>query len=292
MSAMETLALSLILLSALMHAMWNLLVKRSHDKVVFIWWMFASSWVLMTLLMVVFDCYPRITLRLLLTALFAAVCFVFYHWLGGYAYREGDLSLTYPLAQTSMLYVPLWGSLLLRESLSATGIGGIALIVCGAYSIQLRGVSAGDIFRPLTQFGNRSVQAALLAGFIYSIGSVIDKIGVDHYSACRFTYVLIFFMFLLMSLNILRPRYRGRLLLEWRRNPQLMLWAGPVILASILSFRLGLQLAPVSYAVPVRQASLPIGVLIGIFFLGESFGRIRLVATALILAGVVLVWHG
>ncbi|MFK5926199.1 MAG: hypothetical protein QM483_06190 [Desulfuromusa sp.] len=48
----------------------------------------------------------------------------------------------------------------------------------------------------------------------------------------------------------------------------------------------------ISYALPVRQVSLLIGVLIGILFLGESFGRMRLASTALILSGVFLVWHG
>jgi drug/metabolite transporter (DMT)-like permease len=71
-----------------------------------------------------------------------------------------------------------------------------------------------------------------------------------------------------------------------------MLVAGPVVLSSFLCFRLGLELAPVSYALPVRQISLLIGVLIGIVFLKESFGRIRLISATLILAGVVLIWHG
>jgi drug/metabolite transporter (DMT)-like permease len=63
-------------------------------------------------------------------------------------------------------------------------------------------------------------------------------------------------------------------------------------MASFLSFRFGLQLSPVSYALPVRQVSLVIGVLIGIVFLGESFGKIRLASTLLILSGVFLVWYG
>ncbi|RMF43835.1 MAG: EamA family transporter, partial [Deltaproteobacteria bacterium] len=37
---MDSLAFSLILLSALMHALWNLLVKQSVDKTAYIWWMF------------------------------------------------------------------------------------------------------------------------------------------------------------------------------------------------------------------------------------------------------------
>ncbi|MCF6265563.1 MAG: EamA family transporter [Desulfuromusa sp.] len=288
---METVALVLIIFSALMHAMWNLLVKQSHDKVVFIWWMFLSSWSMMTLLSLGLGLFPTLTPRLLLLAATAAICFVFYHWLGGFAYRDGDLSVTYPLAQTAMLYVPIWGVLFLGEQLSLVGVAGIMLIAFGAYCIQLRGLSVDDILRPFAQLGNRSVQAALLAGFIYSIGAVIDKTGVDSYSAYQFTYAMVFFMFSFMSLNLLRPCYRSRVREEWRKNPKLVLWSGPVMLTSFLTFRFGLQLSPVSYALPVRQVSLLIGVLIGLLFLGESFGRIRMASTVLILTGVFFVWH-
>ena len=292
MPAMESLALLLIIFSAFMHALWNLLVKQSGDKTVFIWWMFLSSWSLMSLLTLVLDLFPPLSARMLLLAALAALCFALYHWFGGYAYREGDLSVTYPLAQTAMVYVPIWGVLFLGERLSAIGISGIVLIIMGAYCIQLRGLELAEILRPFRLIGNRSVQAALLAGFTYSIGAIMDKVGVDRYSAYQFTYVLVFFMLCFMSLNLLRPRYQGRVLAEWRLHPGLVLLAGPVILASFLSFRLGLQLAPVSYAVPVRQVSLLIGVLIGLIFLGESCGRIRLTSALMILSGVFLVWRG
>ncbi len=289
---MENLALLLIVFSALMHALWNLLVKQSRDKTVFIWWMFLSSGSLMALVALGFGLFPPLNFQILLLAAGGAVCFVLYHWLGGYAYREGDLSVTYPLAQTAMLYVPLWGVLILGEKLSPVGIGGIILVALGAYCIQLRHLTTTEILRPFSQLGNRSVQAALLAGFVYSIGAIFDKTGVSHYPPFQFTFVMVLFMFGFMSLNLLRPCYRGRVFEEWHHNPKLILWSGPVIMASFLSFRFGLQLSPVSYALPVRQVSLLIGVLIGILFLGESFGRIRLASTTLILSGVFLVWHG
>lgn len=289
---METLALLLILCSALMHALWNLLVKQSRDKTVFIWWMFLNAWILMTLVLWLRSGALAVTFELGWLSAVAAVCFVLYHWLGGYAYRSGDLSVTYPLVQTSMLYVPLWGVLILGEHLSVAGIAGIVLIAVGAYGIQLRRLSWHDVLYPLTCLQDRSVRAALLAGFIYSVGAVLDKIGVNSYPPFAFTYVLVFFMLLFMSLNLLRPCYRGRVMAEARHHPRLVLVSGPVIMASFLSFRYGLSLAPVSYAVPVRQVSLLIGVGIGLLFLGETCGRIRLGFATLILLGVFGIWHG
>ena len=293
MPDMDTLPLLLIVFSALMHALWNLLVKKSHDKTIFIWWMFTSAFSIMTLVgLATGRILPPLTPDYLLLAAAAAACFVLYHWSTGRAYREGDLSMTYPLAQTSMLYVPIWGVLFLNETISLTGLCGILLIIAGAYSIQLRKLTRCEIFRPFSNLNNRSVQAALFAGLIYSVGALIDKVGVNTYSAYHFTYVLVFFMLCIMSLNLLRPCYRGRVLAEFRACRTLVLLSGPVMLGSFLTFRYGLQMAPVSYAVPVRQVSLLIGVLIGIFWLGETCGRIRLASACLILFGVLLVWHG
>jgi drug/metabolite transporter (DMT)-like permease len=283
----------LIIFSALAHAFWNLLVKQSRDKTVFIWWMFVCSGSLLNLVVLVMpQPFPRPGLQVLVLAVFGSACFVFYHLFNGRAYRHGDLSLTYPLSQTAMLYVPLWGVLFLGEKLSPHGLAGIGLIAAGAYCIQMRHFGLGELLRPFRNLGNASVQAALAAGFIYSLGAVTDKLGVNQYSAFHFTYLLVMVMFALMTLNLLRPNYRGRVLAEWRHSRLLILMSGPVMMASFLTFRFGLQLAPMSYAVPLRQVSLLIGVLIGVLFLGESCGRIRFLAACLILAGVALVRFG
>ncbi len=290
---MSTQALLLILFSALMHALWNLLVKRSGDKTVFIWWMFLASGSLFTLLFPFLPGpMPRPDLRILLLAGGGGACFVAYHLFTGRAYRSGDLSLTYPLAQTAILYVPLWGVLLLGEKLTPLGIAGILLIVAGAWCVQLQRLSFDEALRPLRNLGQPTVQAALLAGFAYSVGAVIDKTGVMEFSPLYFTYLLVVWMFLLMSANLLRRRYRGRVLAEWRLSRPLILASGPVMMSSFLSFRYGLKLAPMSYAVPVRQVSLLFGVLLGILLLGERYGRIRFFAAGLILIGVSLVRLG
>jgi drug/metabolite transporter (DMT)-like permease len=96
-------------------------------------------------------------------------------------------------------------------------------------------------------------------------------------------------MLILMSFNIFRPKYRALIGAEFREHWGLILCSGPIMMASFLTFRYGLNLSPVSYAVPVRQVSIVIGVLIGILFLKESFGRIRLVSALFIMAGVVLI---
>jgi drug/metabolite transporter (DMT)-like permease len=289
---MSTFAFTLILCSALMHALWNLLVKRSKDKTVFIWWMFVTSGGLMILTLPLAGPFPLPSWRVVGLSTVGAVCFMLYHLFTGRAYRNGDLSLIYPLAQTSMFWVPIWGVLLLGEKVSGLGLAGIGLILCGAYSIQLKAFAWNEVVRPFRNLRDPSVLAALAAGFIYSIGAVIDKTGVMLYSAFHFTFLLVIFMLLFMTLNIMRAKYRGRVMAEFRTSRTLVIVSGPVIMASFLTFRYGLQLAPMSYAVPVRQVSLLIGVLIGVLFLGETCGRIRFTAALLVLAGAALIRLG
>lgn len=290
---MSTLAFALIVTSAVMHALWNLLVKRSRHKTVFIWWMFIASGGLFTLtlpfLPVPFS-WPGAYTMLMITI--GAVCFVLYHLLNGRAYRGGDLSVVYPLTQTSMIYVPIWGMTLLGERLSFTGVCGILLVIFGTYTVQLQRLSFSEMLRPFRDLRSQSVRASLAAGFIYSIGSIAEKTGVKYYSPLYFTYILVMMMLLLMSFNLVRPKYRQHITAEFREHWRLILCSGPVMMASFLTFRYGLNMAPVSYAVPVRQVSILVGVLIGIVFLGESYGRIRIISALLILAGALLIRLG
>lgn len=286
-------AFILIIISAVMHALWNLLVKKSRHKTVFIWWMFIASGGLFTatlpLIPEPFHCPDAQTLLMITIA---AVCFVLYHLLNGRAYRSGDLSVVYPLCQTSMVYVPIWGVILLGERLKPLGVFGILLVIFGTYSVQLQRLTLNELLRPFKDLRSSSVQAALAAGFIYSIGSISEKTGVKNYSPLYFTYLLVILMLALMTINLARPKYRQQILAECREHWRLILCSGPVMMASFITFRYGLNLAPVSYAVPVRQVSILVGVLIGIVFLRESFGRVRLMAAMMILAGAVLIKLG
>ncbi len=290
---MSHFAFTLIVISAVMHALWNLLVKRSRHKTVFIWWMFIASGGLFSLVVPLLpEPFHRPDTHTLLMVSLAAVCFVLYHLLNGRAYRGGDLSVVYPLCQTSMIYVPIWGIVLLGERLSSTGACGILLVLFGTYSIQLQRLSFGEMARPFRNLKSPPVRDALTAGFIYSIGSIAEKSGVGSYSPLYFTYILVLLMLFLMSFNMVRPKYRALIGAELREHWGLILCSGPIMMASFLTFRYGLNLSQVSYAVPVRQVSIVIGVLIGILFLKESFGRIRLVSALFILAGVALIRLG
>jgi drug/metabolite transporter (DMT)-like permease len=290
---MSNLAFSLIVISAIMHALWNLLVKRSRHKTVFIWWMFVASFGIFTAtLPLATEPFRLPDSKTWILVGIGAACFVLYHLLNGRAYQSGDLSVVYPLSQTSMVYVPIWGILLLGERLSLIGIAGILLVITGTMLVQMQRFTFSELARPFRDLRSPAVRAALSAGFIYSIGSIAEKTGVRNYSPLYFTYFLVLTMLLMMSLNLVRPKYRPLVLEELRENWRPILCSGPIVMASFLTFRYGLNLSPVGYAVPVRQVSIMVGVVIGILFLRESFGRVRLLSALLIVAGAILIRFG
>jgi drug/metabolite transporter (DMT)-like permease len=290
---MTTPAFLLILFSGLMHALYNLLIKSSRDKTVFIWWIFVCSTLLFTAALPFLPGkFPPPGSTVVFLAGGGAFCFVLYHLFTGRAYGSGDLSVTYPLSQTSMLYVPLWGVWLLCERITLTGFCGVFLIAGGTYLVQVGKLDVKGLVRPAGTLVNDSVKAALAAGFVYSLGAVIDKTSLRLFPPLYFTYVLVVSMLALMTINLLRPCYRGRIVREWRESRQMIVVGGPLMMGSFLSFRYGLALAPMSYAVPLRQVSVPIGVIMGTIFLGEACGRIRLLAALLIVIGVFLIRLG
>src|SRR6185369_2078484 len=117
-------------------------------------------------------------------------------------------------------------------------------IMAGAYLLQMRQLTLAELIRPFGSLIDYSVMAALAAGFVYSLGAIIDKSGVTCYSPVYFTYILVVCMLSIMTVNLLRPRYHEQILAEWRENRRLIVAGGPLMMGSFLTFRYGLALAP------------------------------------------------
>ena len=90
---MTALALALVLLSAICHAAWNLLLKRSQNQEVFAWALLVAGSVTMLPLGVVLFLAHPVSPPGYWLVLATAATHVFYFMLLGRAYSKGDLSL-------------------------------------------------------------------------------------------------------------------------------------------------------------------------------------------------------
>ncbi len=257
--------------------------------------MFSVSIPIMTIGAFFFrDNFIFTTHRILILAALSAVFFTLYQIYTGkaYALSEGDLSITYPLSITAPLYIPFLAYVFIGERISLTMFLGIFITMIGTYIIQLN-TSIKNISLKKVDFTKKHIRYAAFAGFIYSFGAIVDKIGVGKENFFIYTYWVVVFMFVYMSLNILRQKELRKKIFVCHKESLFKVLSGGVIMTlSFLSYRFAMETTAISAVAGVRQISSLFGVLMGIFLLKEPYGPLRFLATTFIVAGIILIKMG
>ena len=280
---MSAAAIVLLLLAAVLHAAWNLVIKRAQDGEGSLWWALLLGGLLLTPSLA--SAWP-LPVEALAIALAASVFQTFYLLALGAAYRVGDFSLVYPVARGSApLLIALWAVLLLGERPSPGGLAGIGLVVVGLVAAGAPGRStpAQAHERPL-----RALGLALATGACISGSSTLYKLGVSHVPAPTFVCVYHLGTALLVAPYLVRKRGEA-LLLPWRRERgQTLLLALMVSGGSVLVVT-AMAIERASYVGAMRELSVVLGALAGWLILGEPLGLRRTLAAGVIFAGLALI---
>jgi drug/metabolite transporter (DMT)-like permease len=285
-------SLLLLLGAAVLHAVANLLMKQSRDKLAFVWWMIGAFCVIGAPALLLLSDVPRVAWWFVVTS---GVLESIYFLTLTRAYTSGDLSLVYPIARGSApLFLLFWAVLFLKERPSAFGLCGILLVVIGLYLINLPSLSAWS--RPLHAFRSAASRWALLTGLLISTYSAIDKIGVRYFSPIAYLYLILFVCWICLSTQWLIPGRRFYLFEEIRKKEGEKRNRFFSIITAAISGCIGyllvlaaLRLTPVSYVGPVREVSVVFGTIIGIQYLGEPGGSLRIAASCLVAVGIALI---
>ena len=280
--------LGLILASAFIHVFWNMLMKSSQDKLVFMGWVFLFTSLFYFPLF--WNNLDRFHIPLMGWALIwiSGTIHVVYTIILGKAYEEGDLSLVYPLARSAPLFVTIWAVLFLEERLTMGGLVGILLVVVGAYIIGFRTLEWKECMKPLFSLKNKPYQLAILTALLVSLYSIADKIGVHHMHPFIFYYLLLLPRLTLYIPYVFKTRYPS-VMPEWRRNGRNILLVGFIQFLGYLLILYAMTLTKVSYIVAIRQISVVFAVVMGTALLKEKYGFIRLLASSFIFLGVFLI---
>ena len=287
---MTTLALGLVLLSALAHASWNLLLKRSSNQEAFVWWLLvADSLLLLPLGAVLLWLYP-ITQPGWWLVLATVVLHIFYFVLLGRGYARADLSLVYPIARgLGPMLVPALAVALLDEQVSPPAVVGIGSIVVGIYLVSWWGRFRQLFRQPLALLRDPGVRYAILTGLTIAAYALVDKRGVGHVQPFLYMYLLTLGCALGLAPYILGSQGRAAVVQVWRSSAWTIVAAG---LLTFLAYGLVLtafSISRVSYVAPAREVGIVVGVLLGIFVLKEPFGAGRLLGSSFILLGLVFI---
>lgn len=288
---MSGVALALVLLAAVGHATWNLLARRAEEKLAFLWCSTAAStliflplgvWLLLTT--------PISPLGWGVVAV-SAMLEATYVWTLSQAYRYGELSLVYPIARgTAPILVPILASTFLAERLSPLATGGIGLVVLGTVVVNsirlgwptLRGVTA--------ILGQPGTRYALLTGLVIASYSSLDKFGVTLVPPLLYGYLL--FLGMAVALIPLVAGRRTALAKEWQIHRFSVLAVGFLTPFSYGLVLLAMTLAPVSYVAAAREISVVLAAILGAVVLHEGYGAQRLIGSAAITAGLMLLVLG
>lgn len=288
--AMTGLALGLILLSAAVHAGWNLLLKRSENKEVFVWWMlFGGAVMLAPLGGWLLYRYPPPPPGWWL-ALASAVLHVAYFTLLGRGYSRGDLSLVYPIARgIGPMLVPVLAVLTLGERMALPAIAGVGCIVLGIGLVSWWG-RLGELLRqPGTLLRDGGIRYAVLTGLTITIYTLVDKRGVGYVQPFLFVYLLTLGAAIGLFPYILRNHSWGEVRREWQAGVWPILAAAGLMFLAYGLVLTAFALSQVSYAAPAREVGIVIGVLLGVFLLKERFGTGRLLGSGFIVLGLGLI---
>lgn len=281
---MTTLALALVLISALIHATWNLLAKRANSGPVFVWLLstIAAACYVPAALAILVTRAPRIGLAELIVITGGAALQVAYFIFLSRGYRAADLSLVYPLARgTGPLLATLGAVAFLGERPTPLACAGTGLIGVGVFALT------GDPRKLRDSGALRGVIHALLTGVTIATYTMWDN-----NSVARLMIPPMFYMWaLLVGQSVLLLPYALR---HWDAVRQV--WhdqrreAVGVALLSPLAYTLvltALVFSPVSYIAPAREISVLIGAVMGTRLLSEVHAPRRLGGATAMMLGIV-----
>ena len=291
---MPLLAVALILVSCIMHAYWNFLFKKAHDKQAFTGLFLVSATALYFPMFIALRgklAFPPIGWACVLGT--AVVYFAYFQGLA-WAYSSGDLSVVYPVARSVGPALTLaWGALFLGERLTPAGIAGVALILGGMLLLQRRPNEPRRSGRQLLA----SVGPAAFVGLTYSLYSLIDKIGVGRVRIDPVLYVYLTFSTstLLVVPWMVRRRGLAPFQKEWRANRLPCVAVGVLNILAYLLILVAMSLprAPLTYIMALRTLSVLFGAWLGIGSLGEEKHASKAGGVVAMISGVALIaWKG
>lgn len=304
---MPTLAIALVLVAAVLHAGWNVLLKTSNDTLgtavrlqafgtavllpIGIWAWLANG-------------MPAVPTEAIWLAVGSGVLEAVYFVCLASAYRRGDLSLVYPLARGSApLLAVLVGILLLGERLVPLALAGVASLLVGILLVSrpwraLR--AAGAEHRGAIGF-------ALATGASIAAYSAVDRVGVRLTEPWLYGSILAAVATATLAVTVLVGRRLGVLAPAPVPPPGPLLpdgtihagspgrgaglardaIAGVLSLGAYLLVLFAYAIAPLAAVAPLRESGIVLAAAWGAVRLREAAGR-RETTTLIAAAGLVV----
>jgi drug/metabolite transporter (DMT)-like permease len=268
-----------VLAAAAMHAGWNSVIKTGNDPLV------TTTQVTLCSGIIALCCLPLVEVPQpgvwKWIALSVAVHVVYRLMVIG-AYRHGDLAQVYPIMRGAAPMLTAIGSfVLIGEGIGVTGFVAVAALCLGVLLISLRGGRVGNLNRSAVLF-------ALTAAVSTCAYTLADGIGARENGSGP-GYALWLAVFNSTASQIVGMGLAGRSVYAGLgRNGLVSLAGGAMMMGSYFVAIWAMTHAPIALVAALRESSVLFGAIIAVTVLREPLTRWRVIASLLILSGIVL----
>jgi len=288
---MNIFIIAIVIISALFHALRNLLTKQSLDKQVFLWWyeILGMMYYLPFLIYFLFrEGFPD-PFAYYWCAVSGFIHFIYWIFLTK-AFDRGDLSHVYPIIRSSPALVLLFAIIILDEKISTQGLCGVLLVTFGVYIINLKKLMWQEFLASIRSMTNhKAIQYALLALCSVTAYSIVDKVSVGYIHPVLFTFFHLLFGMIYYTIYIAYTKNTDLIKIEWTLNRKGILTSGFLNVFGYSLILIAFTFERVSYIVGLRQISIVFVVLMGSYILKEKYQMIRLIGSMIIFIGVFLI---
>ncbi len=276
-------ALVLLFISASMHALWNFLLKSADEKYIAMGWQVILSGTF-SFVFILFTGFPP--KEMWVFAVISMILEAIYFILLCIAYSDHDFSLVYPIARgAAPALLVLWTAIFLHEQLTAGGYVGLAMITGGMVVIGATTLLNNKSEKPHL----RGILTALSVALIISIYTFIDGTAVKNGPALPYGLSM-FVMVPFVTTPYIAHRYGWSHFKDmWNKKRGYLILGGALGLVAYMLALFAYTFAPLSYSGAIREVSAVIGAFLGWRFLKEEMGGVRVVGSAIVFAGVMVI---
>ena len=303
---MATSAIILILISAFMHAGWNLLGKKSDPNLAFFLLANLAGCLILLLPVAIYysDMLQFLDKRTFWLACIAGLFLSVNYWGLSRAYRFGHISVTYPIARSfPIIFVTVIMLMAgFTELLNSAFLFGASVILLGSIILPMNHFTD---FK-LSNYTNQATWYALLAAVGTAGYSIVDSKSISGLGflipeqqdiiPMTLIYALIEALFasawmaMVLSYNE-KTRLSVIIMLKTKLKSVVITGIGIHMTYTLVLISMSM-VENVSYIVAFRQVSIPIGVILGISLMGEPGTFPKLLGVCLMFLGVILVSIG
>ena len=193
-------ALTLVLISAVLHACWNLIAKHNRGSSLFFFQALVAANVIFLVPFIVLLIQNPFPPEGWIWIILTGIIHTFYFGTLATAYRRADLSVAYPIARglgPALVLVVAVG--ILREPVSALGVTGVLAVILGIYTINIQRNQSGSWLAPIQALTRPEGRYAAATGISIAAYTLIDNEGVS----VIHPLVYIYFMYALSVLGVL-----------------------------------------------------------------------------------------